>query len=111
MKYVLHVNDAFETKGGAKGFIARIKSYNNYKIITICAYAGWYYTFAIPLGEFDGYYDMSNIFKYIGKYDFSKSDEIEEIKPLSSDCRGNDIVDTINELIEAVNELRSNKNE
>ena len=106
MKCVLHVNDTFETKGGVKGFIARIKPYNNYQIITICTYAGWHYTFAIPLGEFNGYDDMANIFKHIGEYNFSKNNELEEIKPLSSDYRGNDIVDTINELIEAVNELK-----
>jgi hypothetical protein len=106
MKCEFHVNDTFETIGGNKGFIAHIRPYNNYQIITICTYTGWYYTFAIPLGEFDGYNDMSNIFKHIGEYNFSKSDEIEEIKPLSSDYRGNDIVDTINELIEAVNELK-----
>ena len=72
MKYELHVNDTFETIRGNKGFIARIRPYNNYQIITICAYTGWYYTFAIPLGEFDGYDDMSNIFKHIGTYNFSK---------------------------------------
>ena len=106
MKYELHVNDTFETRGGNKGFIAKIRPYNNYQIITICTYAGWHYTFAIPLGEFNGYDDMANIFKHIGEYNFSKNNELEEIKPLSSDYRGNDIVDTINELIEAVNELK-----
>ena len=65
MKYELHINDTFETRGDAKGFIARIKPYDNYQIITICAYTVWYYTFAIPLGEFDGYDDMPNIFKHI----------------------------------------------
>ena len=83
MKYELHINDTFETRGDAKGFIARIKPYDNYQIITICAYTGWYYTFAIPLGEFDRYDDMPNIFKHIGVYNFSKSDEIEKIELLS----------------------------
>ena len=46
---------------------------------------GWFYTFAIPLGEFDGYDDMANIFKHISEYNFSKNNELEEIKPLSSD--------------------------
>ncbi len=106
MKYEFHVNDTFETIGGAKGFIARIKHYNNYQIITICSYDGWYYTFAIPLGEFDGYDDMANIFKRIGKYDFTKNDEDGKIEPLSFDYRGTDMVEKINELVEAINELR-----
>lgn len=85
MKYEFHINDTFETKEGDKGFIVRIQPCNNYQIITIYTYAGWYYTFAISLGEIDGYNDMPNMFKYIGEYNFSKSNEVKGIKPLSSD--------------------------
>lgn len=105
MKYEFQVNDAIETKSGTKGFILRIKYQDSCQIITICTYSGWYYTFAVPLGEFNGYDDIGNIFKRIGKYNFTENDKDDKIRPLQIDWWGNDAVDKINELVEVINEL------
>lgn len=56
---------------------------------------------------------LEKSFNRIGKYDFTKEQqpkEIEKLPPCSNGWHAT-ITDKINELVEAVNELRGNKNE
>jgi len=64
--------------------------------------------------NFDGTIEqLPKSFNRIGKYDFTKEQqpkEIEKLPPCSNGWHAT-ITDKINELVEAVNELRGNKNE
>lgn len=106
MKYKFHVGDYVELKDGRYGYITEIlRSTFQFHLIglnpklTIMRY---------PL--YDSYCLYSNNFNRIGQYDFTKKDEgkiefidgVDTTNPIDSPF----IIDKINELIEAVNELR-----
>ena len=114
MKYEFHVGDYVELKDGRYGYITEIfcSAFQFHLIrlnpkLIIMQY---------PL--YDSYCSYSNDFNRIGQYDFTKKDEgkIEKIdvKKAGSAFTGREtaIIDTIsnkiNELVEAVNELRNN---
>ena len=97
MKYEFHVGDYVETKGGAIGYISDDK-----ELWWRCANKadGYYVGFEYNLvGIEDGLY------KRIGKYDFTKPENQKEIERLNN-CNWNSTAAKINELVDAVNELR-----
>lgn len=97
MKYEFHVGDYVETKGGATGYIS-----DNKELWWRCT------------NKSDGYevgfeYNISGIekgnYNRIGKYDFTKPENPKEIERLNN-CNWNSTAAKINELVDAVNELR-----
>lgn len=104
MKYEFHVGDYVEDNYGKVGYINSIKytKSNNgvfYDIEIV------YYDADI-VGVFHG--DQSLIqdhFNRIGKYDFTKPENPKEIERLNN-CNWNSTAAKINELVDAVNELR-----
>lgn len=101
MNYEFHVGDYVETVSGAKGYIDQVLS-------------GPYYFrwVATDTNDIESY--CSDLSKYarIGQYDFTKSKKIERV---SSDggCTGvsGDVIDKINELVDAVNKLKKRNKE
>ena len=97
MKYEFHVGDYVETKGGAIGYVSDDKE------------LWWRCT-----NKSDGYevgfdYNIIGIengnYNRIGKYDFTKPENPKEIERLNN-CNWNSTAAKINELVDAVNELR-----
>ena len=100
MKYEFHVGDYVETKGGAIGYIS-----NDKELWWRCANKadGYDVGFEYNLtGREDGFY------KRIGKYDFTNPENSKEIERLNN-CNWNSTAAKINELIDAVNELRKER--
>ena len=104
MKYEFHVGDYVEDNYGKVGYINSVKytkSSNGvfYDIEIV------YYNADI-VGVFHG--DQSLIqdhFNRIGKYDFTKPENPKEIERLNN-CNWNSTAAKINELVDAVNEMR-----
>ena len=97
MKYEFHVGDYVETKGGATGYVSDDEE------------LWWRCT-----NKSDGYevgfdYNIIGIengnYNRIGKYDFTKPENPKEIERLNN-CNCNSTAAKINELVDAVNELR-----
>ena len=100
MKYEFHVGDYVETKGGAVGYISNDKE------------LWWRCT-----NKADGYevgfnYNILGIeagtYNRIGQYDFTKPEQSGEIEKLDN-CNWNSTIAKINELVDAVNELRKER--
>ncbi len=97
MKYEFHVGDYVETKGGAIGYIS-----NDKELWWRCANKADGYDVGFEynlIGIEDGLY------KRIGQYDFTKPENPKEIERLNN-CNWNSTAAKINELVDAVNELR-----
>ena len=97
MKYEFHIGDYVETKGGAIGYIS-----NDKELWWRCANKADGYDVGFEynlIGIEDGFY------KRIGKYDFTKPENPKEIERLNN-CNWNSTAAKINELVDAVNELR-----
>lgn len=97
MKYEFNLGDYVETKGGATGYVSDDKE------------LWWRCT-----NKSDGYevgfeYNIIGIekgnYNRIGKYDFTKPENPKEIERLNN-CNWNSTAAKINELVDAVNELR-----
>ncbi len=123
MKYEFHVGDYVETKTGTIGFVSNV-SIDNLPRWTVTKVSdtdavqsiyrvGFDYTIVVALS-------LINEFNRIGQYDFTKKDEgkIEPLKKswvLTDDVDGKgeyyfdsrEIIKKINELVEAVNELKT----
>ena len=113
MKYEFDVGDYVETKDGDVGVVTKV----NMLPCWYCTYGEGPRTkaqeYVIPVGTD---VDMARVYNRIGQYDFTKKDE-GKIKPLDYTERfiRNSTVDTtlisymkkINELVNAVNELRA----
>ena len=100
MKYEFHVGDYVETKCGAIGYIS-----NDKELWWQCANKADGYNVGFEynlIGIEDGFY------KRIGKYDFTKSENPKEIERLNN-CNWNSTAAKINELVDAVNELRKER--
>lgn len=100
MKYEFHVGDYIETVGGFVGWISSIRD-NEYIIIVD------------KNNNTCGYYmpQESRYFVRIGQYDFTKPEQPKEIDGLKPygwrvGVSGDDLINKINELVDAVNELR-----
>ncbi len=112
-EYNFRVGDYVETASGRVGYITSIKrqSLNDDGDIF---YQIKVKTTRNPEMNFNGTIEpLKALFNRIGKYDFTKEQQLEEIEELPHCSNGlhATIIDKINELVEAVNELRSGKNE
>ena len=101
MKYEFHVGDYVEKKDGRYGYITEIQRHTfKFHIIgldpnlVVAQY---------PL--YDSYSLYSDNFNRIGQYDFTKPENPKEIERLNN-CNWNSTAAKINELVDAVNELR-----
>ena len=104
MKYEFHVGDYVEDNYGKVGYINSVKYTKSNKGVFYDIEIV-YYTADI-VGVFHG--DQSLIqdhFNRIGKYDFTKPENPKEIERLNN-CNWNSTAAKINELVDAVNELR-----
>lgn len=108
MNYEFHVGDYVETTGGEKGFIKNIEPAEDdrYQIVIVQMNNGTY-SFAIPFEEFYGYDGIYTVFTRIGAYDFTKKEtkKIEALIKPQWDIPVEDLINKINELIDAVNLL------
>lgn len=105
MKYEFHVGDYVESKGGLTGFISSVGE-------TGCCVLWNLKTAKVNIGyDFE---ELVGLSVRIGQYDFTKKEE-GKIEPLiyngDPDWDDSLILDKINELVDAVNELRKDKNE
>lgn len=108
MKYEFRIGDYFETRTGLCGCVIRSELlyyqdvFKKY-LITVGFSNEGTITYAFTDDE------AKRKFKRIGKYDFTKEDK-DEIEPLiynnTPDWDDSLILDKINELVDAVNELR-----
>lgn len=104
MNYEFHVGDYVETVSGAKGYIDQVLSEGSY-------YFRWVTTDTddIEFSNFCVSY-CSDLSKYarIGQYDFTKPKEIERLPSCGwgMGVSGDNLIDKINELVDAVNKLR-----
>lgn len=113
MNYEFHVGDYVETVSGAKGYIDQVLSEGPY-------YFRWVTT-DTDGAEFSDFCATrcSDLSKYarIGQYDFTKPEKIEKLTYAESHINGYQVltdrklIDKINELIDAVNELRKRNKE
>ena len=104
MKYEFHVGDYVEDNYGKVGYINSVKYTKSNKGVFYDIEIVYYN--ADIVGVFHG--DQSLIqdcFNHIGKYDFTKPENPKEIERLNN-CNWNSTAAKINELVDAVNELR-----
>ena len=104
MKYEFHVGDYVENNYGKVGYINSVKYTKSNKGVFYDIEIVYYN--ADIVGVFHG--DQSLIqdcFIRIGKYDFTKPENPKEIERLNN-CNWNSTAAKINELVDAVNELR-----
>ena len=104
MEYEFHVGDYVEDNYGKVGYINSVKYTKSNKGVFYDIEIVYYN--ADIVGVFHG--DQSLIqdhFNRIGKYDFTKPENPKEIERLNN-CNWNSTAAKINELVDAVNELR-----
>ena len=110
MKYEFHVGDYIESFDGSVGYLTKVETWYSGTVgndvvhlqgsTTFDASCGFTpFTITIPLS------DISKYFNRIGQYDFTKPENLKEIERLNS-CNWNSTAAKINELVDAVNELR-----
>ena len=107
MKYEFHVGDYVENNYGKVGYINSVKYTKSNKGVFYDIEIVYYN--ADIVGVFHG--DQSLIkdhFNRIGKYDFTKPENPKEIERLNN-CNWNSTAAKINELVDAVNELRKER--
>lgn len=107
MKYEFHVGDYVEDNYGKVGYINSVKYTKSNKGVFYDIEIVYYN--ANIVGVFHG--DQSLIqdhFNRIGKYDFTKPENPKEIERLNN-CNWNSTAAKINELVDAVNELRKER--
>lgn len=107
MKYEFHVGDYVEDNYGKVGYINSVKYAKLNKGVFYDIEIVYYN--ADIVGVFHG--DQSLIqdhFNRIGKYDFTKPEPPKEIERLNN-CNWNSTIAKINELVDAVNELRKER--
>ena len=107
MKYEFHVGNYVENNYGKVGYINSVKYTKSNKGVFYDIEIVYYN--ADIVGVFHG--DQSLIqdhFNRIGKYDFTKPENPKEIERLNN-CNWNSTAAKINELVDAVNELRKER--
>lgn len=115
MNYNFYVGDYVETKDGEIGYVTGVKfSGEDRRWCSIRAMCGQ----NDSIISFEGYENtIPDRFKRIGRYDFAKKND-SKIEPLvKSKALGNgkfhidfrEAIEKINELVNAINELRENK--
>ena len=104
MKYEFHVGDYVEMKNGRYGYITEIhRSTFQFHLIGLDPKL---VVMQYPL--YDSYRLYGNNFNRIGQYDFTKPENSKEIERLNN-CNWNSTAAKINELVDAVNELRKER--
>ena len=104
MKYEFHVGDYVEMKNGRYGYITGIyRSTFQFHLIGLDPKL---VVMQYPL--YDSYSLYGNNFNRIGQYDFTKPENPKEIERLNN-CNWNSTAAKINELVDAVNELRNER--
>lgn len=104
MKYKFHVGDYVEMKDGRYGYITEIhRSTFQFHLIGLDPKL---VVMQYPL--YDSYSLYGNNFNRIGQYDFTKPENPKEIERLNN-CNWNSTAAKINELVDAVNELRNER--
>ena len=133
MKYVFHVGDYVETKDGRVGYIKNIFPSTELEPSYINWVTNDGESFFYPIYSWTHCYDVKNVFNRIGQYDFAKSEQPKEIGRLSDNLPARfelpdgkaitiktytdskdfveasysrELINKINELVDAVNELR-----
>ena len=133
MKYEFHVGDYVETKDGKVGYIKNILPSTKLEPPYINWVTNDGENFFYPIYSWTYCYDVKNVFNRIGQYDFSKSEQSKEIERLPDDLLARfelpdgksiimktytdskdfveasysrELINKINELVDAVNELR-----
>lgn len=104
MKYEFHIGEYVETKCGAIGYISYIS--NDKELWWLCTNKSDGYEVGVEysiIGIEKGNYNR------IGNYDFTKPENSKEIERLNN-CNWNSTAAKINELVDAVNELRKKVN-
>lgn len=103
MEYEFHVGDYVETVEGKKGYLSGHQVLSNGHIVFYVRYKNEK-IYPCDVAE-DG---LRYRFIRIGQYDFTKKDKIEFLigKDSNDYCDSKLMWDKINELVEAVNELR-----
>ena len=104
MKYKFHVGDYVEMKDGRYGYITEIhRSTFQFHLIGLDPKL---VVMQYPL--YDSYSLYGNNFNRIGQYDFTKPENPKEIERLNN-CNWNSTAAKINDLVDAVNELRNER--
>ena len=133
MKYEFHVGDYVETKDGRVGYIKNIFHATELEPPYINWVTNDGESFFYPIYSWTHCYDVKNVFNRIGQYDFAKSEQPKEIGRLSDNLPARfelpdgkaitiktytdskdfveasysrELINKINELVDAVNELR-----
>ena len=136
MKYKFHVGDYVETKDRKVGYIKNIFPSTELEPPYINWVTNDGESFFYPIYSWTHCYDVKNAFNRIGQYDFSKSEQPKEIERLPDDLPARfeladgkmmtmktytdskdfveasysrELINKINELVDAVNELSEAK--
>ena len=110
MDYEFHVGDYVETIDGEIGYLT--------KIVIDEDFINFYGVFSYNKKSFEFHYYRELLpysFRRIGKYDFTKSERPKEIGKLKHNgwcmgVSGDNLITKINELVDAVNELKEKIN-
>ena len=120
MNYEFHVGDYVETRDGKFGYIYYFRP----NVLVFKTQDGGQYEISTDVLDWSGH--PENVFKRIGAYDFTKKEK-KKIEPIS-DCNkhifanairsdnqivrtvSDDILNKINELVDAVNKLMDKEN-
>lgn len=108
MKYEFHVGDYVEDTDGNKGWICEIENIS-YAGTDNCVILVEDDSTIMPFTLNDD--NVSIFFNRIGQYDFTKPERPKEIERLEESEWPNLYISKVNELVDAVNELRKDKNE
>ena len=136
MKYEFHVGDYVETKDGRVGYIKNIFHATELEPPCINWVTNDGESFLYPIYSWTHCYDVKNEFNRIGQYDFTKPEQPKEIGRLPDDLPARfelpngkmmtmktytdskdfveasysrELINKINELVDAVNELKESE--
>lgn len=106
MDYEFHVGDYVETKDGTIGYISSVRATGD--VLWMCTSDGHGYHAGQEYGIMNNV-DFPYLYNRIGQYTFTYQDK--KLKKLTSygwniGVSGDDLISKINELVDAVNELR-----
>ena len=101
MNYEFHVGDYVETRDGKVGYIYYFRP----NILVFKTPDGGQYEISTDVTDWSGH--PENVFKRIGAYDFTKKEKkkIENITKPQWSMPVEDLIDKINEIVDAVNLL------
>ena len=101
MNYEFHVGDYVETRDGKVGYIYYFRP----NVLVFKTQDGGQYEISTDVLDWSG--PPENVFKRIGQYDFTKKEKkkIENLTKPQWSMPVEDLIDKINELVDAVNLL------